>query len=244
MKGEIEKLAYWLLKDVNQANYDYEMIRDGDRVAVAVSGGKDSLTMLRLLDWRRSRVPEKYDIIAIHISGDSEGPIYPAHPPLTDWLESRGYTSVVEELNLSDSEPFPMNCQRCSWNRRKQLFEIAQREDCNVVALGHNADDLAQTTLMNLLFHGKVETMMPVSDYFSGVFKLIRPLSYLSESDISRFAKKAGFPASPPECVRSDISQRHAVKNFIRETQKKFPNIRQNLLRAGLRNTPENENIS
>ena len=244
MRAEIEKLAYWLLKDVNKAISDYEMILDGDRVAVAVSGGKDSLTMLRLLDWRRSSIPEKYDIIAVHISGDAEGPICPAHPPLIDWLESSGYTYIVEELNIADSEPVPMTCQRCTWNKRKQLFEIAQRMECNVVSLGHNADDLAQTTLMNLLFHGRLGTMMPVSEYFSGVFKLIRPLSYISEADISQFARKAGFPAFPPECVRSAVSQRIAVKEFIQETQKKFPSVRQNLLRAGLRNSPENEKIS
>lgn len=233
-----------MLKDVNKAIYQFEMIQNGDRVAVAVSGGKDSLTLLKLLDWRRANVPEKYEIVAVHISGDSEGPTCPAHPALVEWLESTGYTCVVEAFNLSNTEPIPMNCQRCTWNRRKQLFEIARRMDCNVVALGHNADDLVQTTLMNILFHGKVETMLPVSDYFSGVFRLVRPMIYLSEPEISRFADAAGFPETPPECIRSSTSQRQVVKDFIIETQKKFPYIRKNLLSAGLQGIEADENQS
>lgn len=237
MQAKAEKIAYWLLKDVTKAIYDFNMIEDGDRVAVGVSGGKDSLALLELLNLRRASAKENYEVIAVHVSGDTNGPTCPIHPPLVDWLEARDIPYIAEPFNLPETETPPLNCHRCTWNRRKQLFEVARRENCNVVALGHHADDLAQTTLMNLIFHGKIETMTPVGDYFGGIFRLIRPMCYLSEADIRRFATTAEFPAPPAECPRSQHSQRQAVQTFIHETQKQFPNVRQNLLRAGLKYT-------
>ena len=241
MQEKAEKIAYWLLKDFNKAVYQFNMIEEGDRIAVAVSGGKDSLTLLELLKFRLASAKEKYEIVAVHVSGDANGPSCPIHPPLVDWLEANGYAFVVEEFKLPDGEKIPLNCHRCTWNRRKQIFEAARRENCNVVALGHHADDLAQTTLMNLIFHGKVETIAPTADYFGGVFRLIRPMCFLSETDIQRFAKEANFPDPPPLCPRSELSQRQTVQKFIRETQKQFPNTRYNLLQAGLKYTLETE---
>jgi tRNA(Ile)-lysidine synthase TilS/MesJ len=236
MQAKAKKTAYWLLKDLNKAVYQFNMIEEGDRIAVAVSGGKDSLTLLELLNFRLASAKENYEIVAVHVSGDANGPC-PIHPPLEEWFESGGYPYVIEEFKLPANENIPLNCHRCAWNRRKQIFEVARRENCNVVALGHHADDLAQTTLMNLVFHGKVETMAPTADYFGGVFRLIRPMCFLSESDIQRFAKAIGFPEPPPLCPRSDQSQRHAVQKFIRDTQKQFPNTRHNILQAGLKHT-------
>lgn len=237
MQEKAEKALYWLLKDVNKAIYQYHMIEDGDRIAVAVSGDKDSLTLLKLLDLRRASSKENYEIVAVHVSGDGTGPACPIHPPLIAWFQSNGYAYAAEEFNLPENEKIPLNCHRCSWNRRKQIFELARRENCNVVAYGHHADDLAQTTLMNLIFHGKVETMAPVSDYFGGIFRLIRPMSFIAEADIIRFAKLADFPESPPACPLSQNSQRLTVKRFINETHKQFPNVRKNLLQAGLKYT-------
>lgn len=241
MQAKAEKIAYWLLKDLNKAVYQFNMIEEGDRIAVAVSGGKDSLALLELLNLRLASAKEKYQIVAVHVSGDANGPACHIHPPLVEWLESSGLAYVVEKFRLPENEKIPLNCHRCTWNRRKQIFEIARRENCNVVALGHHADDLAQTTLMNLVFHGKVETMAPTADYFGGVFRLIRPMCFLAESDIQRFAKAAGFPEPPPMCPRSQVSQRQTVQKFIRETQKQFPDTRYNILQAGLKNTLETE---
>jgi tRNA 2-thiocytidine biosynthesis protein TtcA len=230
-----DRLAYWLLKDINRAIRDYNMIADGERVAVAVSGGKDSLSLLRLLDLRRKSASERYQLAAIHIVADARGPETPNHPPLTDWLASSGYAYAIVPLQVAENEALPMGCQRCTWNRRRLLFETAHRLGCGVIAFGHHADDLAQTTLLNLLNHGKVETMAPRRDYFGGALRLVRPLCYLTEKDLRRFARACDFPPPPPDCPQSDHSQRKLAKDLLRLAECGCRNARTNLLRAGLK---------
>ena len=237
MTTDTSRLAYWLLKDMNKAIRDYDMIRAGDRVAVALSGGKDSLSLLHLLDLRRKTVKESYELVAVHVIGDARGPECPPHQPLVDWLAASGYEYAIEPLLLPEGEPLPMNCHRCTWNRRRTLFEAAHRLGCNVVAYGHHADDLAQTTLLNLLFHGSVETMAPSRDYFEGTFRLVRPLCYLPAKEIRRFARASGFsfPTPPPECPRSGHTRRQRAAELIRQAEGWCQNARTNLLQAGLR---------
>ena len=213
--AKARRLAYWLLKDVNKAIRDFEMIAEGDRVAVAVSGGKDSLSLLRLLDWRRESHVDDYELVAIHVSGDAHGPRTPPHQPLVQWLEQQGYAYAVEPLYLPEDESLPMDCHRCTWNRRRTIFETAHRLDCNVVAMGHHRDDLAETTLLNLFYHGRVETMPPQADYFEGTFRLIRPLCYLAEKDLRRFSRACPFPPPVPVCSQGKDNQRHLMADLI-----------------------------
>ena len=235
MNTDTSRLAYWLLKDVNKAIRDYDMIRDGDRVAVALSGGKDSLSLLRLLDLRRKTVKERYELTAIHVIGDARGPECSCHQPLVDYLDENGYDYAIEPMRLPAGESLPMNCHRCTWNRRRTLFEVAHRLGCNVVAYGHHADDLAQTTLLNLIFHGSVETMAPSRDYFEGTFQLVRPLCYLPEKAIRRFALASEFPSPPPECPRSGQTRRQRAAELIHQIDGWCQDARTNLLRAGLK---------
>lgn len=228
------RLAYWLLKDVDKAIRDYHMIQDGDRVAVAVSGGKDSLSLLRLLDIRRKATPEKYSLYAVHVIGDARGPGCPRHLALESWLAESGYSYVVESMVLPEGEILPMDCHRCTWNRRRMLFETAHKLGCNKIALGHHTDDLAQTTLLNLIFSGRVETMAPVGTYFDGLFQLIRPMIYLHEKEIQRYARVCDFPPGPTKCPRSDHSRRKRVGELIQLVEPWCKDIRVNLLRAGL----------
>jgi tRNA(Ile)-lysidine synthase TilS/MesJ len=154
---------------------------------------------------------------------------------LIDWIKNSGYPHHIGELYVPKDESLPLDCSRCTWNRKKTIFEAAKKMDCNVVALGHHADDLAETTLLNLLFHGKVETMSPINDYFGNTFRLIRPLCYLSEAEVSRFARLNDFPDRPPTCPNSATSRRQMVKELLADAQKQYPDIRTNLLRAGLK---------
>lgn len=227
------RLAYWLLKDVDKAIRDYDMIQAGDRIAVGVSGGKDSLSLLQLLDFRLKTAREKYTLCAIHIVGDSRGPGHQAHPPLVEWLKVQGCETALEPMVIPADEELPMGCGRCARHRRRSLFEAAQRLGCNKVALGHHADDLAQTTLLNLISSGKVETMAPTSVYFDGLFHLIRPLCYLPEKAIRRFSAASKHPPPPPVCPRQDHTRRQQVADLIRQAEPWCRNIRVNLLRAG-----------
>jgi tRNA 2-thiocytidine biosynthesis protein TtcA len=227
--------GYFLLKKVNAAVREYEMIRDGDRVAVAVSGGKDSLSLLALLRLRQERVPQRYELVAVRVRGDARGLECPAHPVLADWLQDQGYTFVVEPMDLPPGEPLPLPCHRCTWNRRKTIFQVADRMGCNVVALAHQADDLAQTTLLNLFYGGRLETMAPAADYFGARFRLVRPLAFVPEKELARFARACDFPPPPPDCPQADTGRRALMAQVLRLFHNDTDRVRTNLIRTALR---------
>jgi len=234
-----DRMAFFLLKRVNQAIRDFGMIGDGDRVAVAVSGGKDSLSLLRLLQVRMASAPERYELVAVHIRGDGRGPEIPLHPPLVDWLHGSGVVVVIEAMVLPPGEPLPMPCHRCSWNRRRTLFEIAHRLGCNKVAFAHHLDDFAETTLLNLLYTGRLETMAPRASYFNGTFELIRPLVYIEEKETQRFARACGFPPPPNPCPRRETSRRKQTKEMFRLMGRGARQAKINLLRVALSRTAQ-----
>jgi len=227
--------AYWLLKDVGKAVRDYTMIQDGDKIAVAVSGGVDSLSLLELLLHRQITSKEKYSLSVIHVTGDTNGPGKPPHPDLIEWLNSLGVEVTVEDMYLPEGEKFPMDCDRCSRNKRRTIFEAAVRLGCTKVAFGHHADDLAVTTLLNLFFGGRVETMAPYAEYFGGAFHLIRPLCYTPKKEIKRFARVCEFPPPPQECPRGRDSRRSMTEDLINQAESWSHDIRVNLLGAGLK---------
>lgn len=228
------RLAYFMLKMINRAIREYQMITEGDRVAVAVSGGKDSLGLLYLLDVRRRHARERYELAAFHIQGDAAGPT-PSHAPLEAWLAQTGLPYVIEKADVPESEELPMTCQRCARHRRRQLFLMADRLGYNVIALGHHADDLAATALLNLFQGGRCDGgMAPRADYFGGRFRLIRPLIYTPEKEMLRLARVLGLPPAPPECPRRHDSARAAAVKLLETIAPRFPNARANLSRLAL----------
>jgi len=229
--------GYFLLKTINRTIREYHMIHDGDRVAVAVSGGKDSLSLLTLLRLRQQRIRQHYELVMVHVRGDARGRACPPHPALVDWLELQGLPFVVEPMDLLADEPLPLPCHRCSWNRRKTIFQVADRMGCNVVAFAHHADDLAHTTLLNLFFGGRVETMAPTADYFDGRFRLIRPLAFVPEKDLAYFARACDFPPPPSDCPYAEDSHRALMVRVLRLFHKDAHKVRTNLVRAALRSS-------
>ena len=238
-----DKLAYYLLKGMNKAIREYGMIADGDRIAVAVSGGKDSLTLLHLLRLRQKSVAEKYQIVAIHVDMRSpEGvPCWGAdtHEGLKNYLEAQGQEFSWETIRAQS----PESCFRCAHLRRKAIFLAAQRLNCSRIATGHHADDAAQTTLLNLIFHGQAETLHPQREFFAGQLVLIRPLIYLQEKEIARFAQAMAFPVIPAGCPHHAASRRALVKDLIRNLERQYPKVKINLVRAGLRGLQRRENL-
>ncbi len=224
-------LEFFISKKVGKAVTDHHMLEDGDTVVVAVSGGKDSLTLLKVLNDRRKFVPIKYNLVAAHID-------FGYHKPITKKLISyfkkeKIKYEVVKSDVLKKTDPKKINCFWCSWNRRKLLFELADRLNIKKVAFGHHKDDIVQTTLMNLFFHGEVSTMCPKQELFKGKIVIIRPMAYVEESMIKRFFKHADFPETQGcSCVHSDLSNRKKVAKIIQSLEKKCPEIRTNIFRA------------
>lgn len=226
----LEGREFYISKRVGRAISDYDMVSDGDKIAVAVSGGKDSLTLLRILADRRSFVPIKYGLLAVHIDMG-----YPCHHPkiLAEYFKKIGVNYHIEKIDiLKGKTRRDISCFWCSWNRRKALFEASDRFGCNKVALGHHKDDIVETILMNLFFHGEISAMAPKQELFQGKITLIRPLAYVEEDMIARFAKDAGFPRHKCACPNSAASNRTKMAGIIRDLEKICPDIKTNIFRG------------
>jgi tRNA 2-thiocytidine biosynthesis protein TtcA len=207
------------------------MIADGDRVAVAVSGGKDSRSLLHLLRARQRTVPEKYHLTALHVEADIPG--YPdLRSRLEPWFRELRVDHAFVPLELSPDEPLPLDCFRCSWNRRKALFLKAHDLDCNKLAFGHHADDVLQTTLLNLFYSGRLETMAPNVEFFDGQVTVIRPLIYLEERRLDQLAKSLVYPRDEATCPLNRTSKRAWIKEWLRHAGPDYGQIRANLWRA------------
>lgn len=223
----LEGLEFYISKRAGRAIIDHGMIEDGDRIAVAVSGGKDSMTLLQVLADRRKFVPIRYDLVAIHID-------FGFHPRQTRSLighfKALGVPYVVEKSDiLKRTDPKKINCFWCAWNRRRELFCAADRLKCRKVAFGHHKDDIAQTLLMNLFFHGEISTMCPRQELFGGKIVIIRPLAYVDEAMISRFARQRRFKTVSCRCPHADMSQRRAVARIISGLAKVCPEVTTNI---------------
>ncbi len=226
MKGKIKRQEFYFSKKVGRAIMDYGMLSEGDRIAVGVSGGKDSLSLLSILRYRQSFCPIKYHLIAVHVNLDYS-PV--SLRRLKSFFKESGYEYVIKELRIPSKDK---NCFWCSWNRRKILFETAAEYKCNKVALGHHLDDIAQTVLMNLFFNGEVSAMSPKQELFKGALTIIRPLAYVEEKEIAQFVRKTKLPYYKYRCSNSLHSNRRRIANIIRELEKVCPGVKSNIFRS------------
>ncbi len=221
---------FYISKRVGRAITDYNMLSDGDKIAVAVSGGKDSLTLLRILNDRRTFVPIRYELLAVHIDLS-----YPCQHPkiLAKYFKKIGVEYHIEKVDILKSKTRrDISCFWCSWNRRKALFEVADRFGCNKVALGHHKDDIIQTILMNLFFHGEISAMSPKQELFKGKIVIIRPLAYVEEDMIRSFVRTTDFPHQKCICPNSLTSNRTKISNIIRDLEKVCPEIKTNIFKS------------
>ena len=223
-----ERLAFFLSKGMAKAIYDYQMIAPGDRMAVGTSGGKDSLALLALLArWRRYS-PEPFTLGALYFPVQAAGPV-PVPEGLEAWVSSLGLTLTVLPVPPAS---WPLTCQRCAALRRRALLEGAAAGGYGQRALGHHAVDLAATVLINLVKHGRLDTMAPLRAY-RGV-TLIRPLVYLPERELARYARAAGFPVQPSSCPLAPHTDRARATELLRLALRLSRQARINLGRAAL----------
>jgi len=229
-----EKQAGYLLRKVGKVVRENDMIHEGDRILVGISGGKDSLSLLDLLLRYLRCSPVKFRVMAGHVRGDASGITGPAPAELVEWVGGLGLELHERDIELPEEEPIPMGCDRCAWNRRKTLFRMAEQLDCNVLALGHNLDDFTETALLNLFQSGKLETMPPSRDYFEGRFRLIRPLALIKAQNIARYTRVAQIPVIQSCCPLAHTSARSLAREIIGRLAPEFRYVRENVVKAAV----------
>ncbi len=214
---------------------DFQMIAEGDRILVAVSGGKDSYTLHHLLALLAKRAPVSFSLVAVNI--DQGHPGYPGHV-LTDYMREMGhdFRMIHEDTYSIVTDKIPEGktyCSLCSRLRRGILYRLAKEFGCTKIALGHHRDDIIVTLLLNLFFAGQMKAMPPklVSDDEAHV--VIRPLAYCAEEDIAAYAAEKAFPILPCDlCGSQDNLQRKIVGNLLATMEREHPGIRASMLAA------------
>jgi len=223
-------------RDLGKAIHQYDMISDGDRILVGVSGGKDSLTLLTVLSERLSRIPIKYKLFPVYIDPGFENSFSEA---LYGFLKQNSFCLRVEKTDngiVAHSKANLENpCFLCSRLRRKRIFEIADELGCTKIAFGHHKDDIIETFFLNLCYAGNISTMRPVQSFFKGKISIIRPLAFIEENTIRRFSKNREFPEFVNPCPYSAISKRNEIKQWLDQLYKTNKKIRGNIFRS-LRN--------
>jgi tRNA 2-thiocytidine biosynthesis protein TtcA len=226
--------AYKVIKrNVGKALHQYDMISHGDRILVGLSGGKDSFVLIWILNERLKRIPINYELYSVHIDLGFDGGFSRS---LAEYYSQIGIELKVEHTDcgvLAHSSKNRENpCFLCSRLRRKRIFEIADELGCNKVALGHNKDDIIETLFMNIFYAGEISSMLPSQSFFQGKFSVIRPLAFVDEDVIGRFAKEKAYPVFNNPCPTAKTSKRHEIKTMLKELYRNNKKVKGNIFRA------------
>jgi tRNA 2-thiocytidine biosynthesis protein TtcA len=229
-----------LLRAVGRAIHHYDMISDGDKIAVGLSGGKDSLTLMWVLQERLSRIPIHYSLFAVYVDlGFEEDPA----PFIANYCREMGYRLQVEHTDFGKLAHSVENrenpCFLCSRLRRKRLFEIADELGCNKLAFGHNMDDIIETLFLNMCYSGEISTMVPSQPFFGAKLTVIRPLAFLDGATINRFAEDRAFPEFESPCPTAKTSKRREVREMLNRLYATNRKIKGNIFRSMSHVKPE-----
>jgi tRNA 2-thiocytidine biosynthesis protein TtcA len=226
---ELEKT---LLRKVGEAIQRFKMIRAGDRVAVALSGGKDSSTLLEALLLLAKRAPIEFTICAFTVE---QGKFLRPIEPLGEYLKQRGvawtYFRDAPSLRLLEDQP-DHGCDLCSRYRRRAVYEIARELGANVIAFGHTADDFCEALLRNTMFTGRLSALPPVTVSRNREYRLIRPLVFVTEDITRAYAEALGVPVVPCGCSQRTGTVRRALRDMFGELEREHPHLKENILAA------------
>jgi len=221
-----------LLRKVGEAIQRFQMIREGDRVAVALSGGKDSATLLEALLLLQKRAPINFSVCAFTVE---QGKFLRPIEPLGDYLRQRGvdwtYFRDNPSLRLLEEQP-DHGCDLCSRYRRRAVYEIASNLSANVIAFGHTADDFCEALLRNTMFTGKLSALPPVTWSAKRDYRLIRPLVYVTEDLTLAYAQHCGVPIVPCGCADRTGTVRRSIRDLFRSLEGEYPHLKENILSA------------
>lgn len=222
-----------LLKRVVPGIQKKGLIKPGDRILLGVSGGKDSLLLIEMLGELKRYLNLDFEVIPIHITIQSIG--YKINYELiTQLCGFYQFPFRVVEIAFEFDEATATKgaCFLCSWHRRKKLFELARELRCNKLALGHHMDDALQTFLMNMIYHGSISSLPFSLSMFNNELQLIRPLLFLSETEILEYKQLRGFPELIKDCPYGENTKRRQMKELIRQLELIHPQARKNMARA------------
>jgi len=221
-----------LLRKVGEAIQRFNMIRDGDRVAVAVSGGKDSATLLEALLILQKRAPIDFSVCAFTIE---QGKFLSPIQPLGEYLKQRGidwtYFRDAPSLQLLEDQP-AHGCDMCSRYRRRAVYEVVKGLGANVIAFGHTADDFCESLLRNTMFTGKLSALPPVTESRKNDFRLIRPLVFVTEDITRAYAEMIGVPVVPCGCSQRTGTVRRSLRDLFKSLEEEYPHLKENMLSA------------
>jgi tRNA 2-thiocytidine biosynthesis protein TtcA len=228
------KLFLHLKKWLEKAVMDYGMIAAGDRILVGVSGGMDSMALLDLLNTPMVHVPP-FSLLAINIDCGFD-PSYAGYARLEAHLRDGGYDYLLEKTDIGPVSHSALNrknpCFLCSRLRRRRIFEIAAERGCNRIAFAHHRDDIIETLLINLFYGREISTMLPDQTIFGGELHIIRPLAYIREDLVKKYARERGFPVIENDCPTSRTSRRRSVKDLLAGMEKDNPEVKDNIWKA------------
>lgn len=236
MKNETDKLEQRIRERFVKAFVTYHLLEDDDRVLVGLSGGKDSLCLLEMLAKRAKIDHPRFQVEALHVRMENI-----AYRTSTEYLErfcnDLNVTLHIRTTSFENNEDMKQKpaCFLCSWNRRKIMFNLAQELGFNKIALGHHQDDLLNTTLMNLFYQGRFDTMPALLRMRKMPIAIIRPLCMVEEADIKRYAELRGYEKQEKVCPFEHDTNRTAMDNLFKRIERLSPDVRHSMWNALVR---------